>query len=195
MGKLESGGRFTRVASMAALGAICLAFAGCNTVANRADVKRDVAAIPPYGAQTAEAEPAEPKRAAAPKRQATAAPNLLDKKLSYAAIGMASWYGPGFHGRRTANGEIYNMHSLTAAHRSLPLPSTVRVTNLANNRSLTLRVNDRGPFAGNRLIDLSAQSAKLLGFYDRGLAKVKVELVGGTPPRPAPQVTASAASP
>lgn len=167
------------------LGVVCLALAGCagNDVANRAKPDQNVAAAP---------APDEPARPAAPKRKAASAPHVIDKSLSYSAVGTASWYGADFHGRRTANGETYNMHSLTAAHRTLPLSSTVRVTNLTNHRSLVLRVNDRGPFAGNRLIDLSAESAKQLGFYDRGLAKVKVELVGGVPLPPQRQVTASA---
>jgi rare lipoprotein A len=173
------------VAYSLVLGVACLALAGCagNNVAGRAKPDQNVAAAP---------APDEPARPAAPKRKAAAAPHVIDKSLSYSAIGTASWYGADFHGRRTANGETYNMHSLTAAHRTLPLQCTVRVTNLTNNRSLTVRVNDRGPYAGNRLIDLSAQGAKLLGFYDRGLAKVKVELVGGAPRSPAPKVTASA---
>ena len=85
------------------------------------------------------------------------------------------------------------MHSLTAAHRTLPLQCTVRVTNLANHRSLLVRVNDRGPFVGNRLIDLSAQSAKVLGFYDRGVARVKVDYVGPAARPAPPRVTAAAA--
>ena len=92
-------------------------------------------------------------------------------------VGIASWYGPGFHGRRTANGEVYDMFALSAAHPTLPLPSYVRVTNLANGRSVVVRVNDRGPYHDNRLIDLSVRTAKLLGFYDQGVAKVRVEYI------------------
>jgi rare lipoprotein A len=172
------------VAYRIALSATCLALAGCagNNVASNVSPQQDVAATEtPPSDQTAK-----PK----PKRQ-TAARQVI-KSSGYSAIGLASWYGADFHGRRTANGETYNMYSLTAAHRTLPLQCTVKVTNLANNRSLMVRVNDRGPFAGNRLIDLSAQSAKLLGFYDRGLAKVKVELVGQTPLPPVRQASASA---
>ena len=95
----------------------------------------------------------------------------------YQKTGIASWYGRPFHGRPTANGEIYNQNALTAAHPTLPLPSVVRVTNLDNGRSVVLRVNDRGPFVKNRLIDVSARAAKLLGFYDQGTARVKVELL------------------
>lgn len=96
----------------------------------------------------------------------------------YRAEGIASWYGSDFHGRRTANGEIYDMHSISAAHPTLPIPSYVRVTNIANKRSLIVRVNDRGPFKDNRIIDLSSKTAELLGFRGHGLARVRVEYVG-----------------
>lgn len=96
---------------------------------------------------------------------------------SYIETGIASWYGPGFHGKLTANGEIYDENDLTAAHRTLPMPSLVRVTNLENGRSLVVRVNDRGPFARGRIIDLSRRSAQLLGVEQRGTAKVKVEIL------------------
>jgi rare lipoprotein A len=97
--------------------------------------------------------------------------------FSYAESGVASWYGEKFHGRTTANGEIYDMNGLTAAHRTLPMPSFVRVTNLENGRSINLRVNDRGPFARGRIIDLSRRAAQLLGFALRGTAKVRVEIL------------------
>lgn len=96
---------------------------------------------------------------------------------SYDRTGVASWYGPGFHGKRTANGEIYNMNDLTAAHTTLPMPSYVRVTNLDNGRSMVLRVNDRGPFAKNRIIDVSRRAAQLLGFEHQGTARVRVQAV------------------
>jgi peptidoglycan lytic transglycosylase len=100
---------------------------------------------------------------------------------SYRAEGVASWYGRDFHGRLTANGEVYDMHSLSAAHTTLPLPSYVRVTNLDNRRSIIVRVNDRGPYHRNRVIDLSIGTAKALDFYSRGLARVRVEYVGPAP--------------
>ncbi len=100
---------------------------------------------------------------------------------TYNKTGIASWYGKQFHGRRTANGEIYDMNSLTAAHPTLPLPTKVRVTNLDNGKSLVLRVNDRGPFANGRIIDVSRRSAQLLGFKRQGTAKVRVEYVGLAP--------------
>ena len=95
----------------------------------------------------------------------------------YKETGIASWYGPGFHKKQTANGEIYNQYDITAAHRTLPLPSIVKVTNLENGRSLKIRVNDRGPYAHNRIIDLSKRSAELLGVIGKGTAKVRVEVV------------------
>ncbi len=96
---------------------------------------------------------------------------------NYSEVGMASWYGEAFHAKKTANGEKYDMNTLTAAHRTLPLPSIVRVTNLENGRSLILRVNDRGPYAKNRIIDISKRGATLLGYKDKGITKVKVEIL------------------
>jgi rare lipoprotein A len=101
----------------------------------------------------------------------------------YSAVGLASWYGADFHGRYTANGEIFDMNAISAASPTLPLPSYARVTNLANHRSIVVRVNDRGPFVGGRLIDVSVKTAKLLGFYGKGVTKVKVEYVGRAPLR------------
>jgi rare lipoprotein A len=97
---------------------------------------------------------------------------------NYRAEGKASWYGGDFHGRHTANGEKFDAHAVSAAHPTLPLPSYVRVTNLKNHLSLVVRLNDRGPYRDNRLIDVSVQAAKLLGFYDQGLAQVRVEYLG-----------------
>ncbi len=92
-------------------------------------------------------------------------------------VGKASWYGDEFHGRSTANGERYNLGALTAAHQTLPLPSMVRVTNLDNGKNVVVRVNDRGPFAKSRIIDVSEAAADKLGFKGRGTATVKVELL------------------
>ena len=111
-------------------------------------------------------------------RPTGAGEHAIPANVNYSAIGLASWYGEDFHGRPTANGETFNMNSLSAAHPSLPLPCNVRVTNLLNHRSIVVRVNDRGPYVGGRVIDVSAKTAKVLGFYDDGLSKVKVEYVG-----------------
>src|ERR1043165_9485471 len=99
----------------------------------------------------------------------------------YRAEGIASWYGDDFHGRLTANGEVFDMGSLTAAHPTLPITSYARVTNLSNGKSLVVRVNDRGPYHGNRLIDVSNKAAELLEFKGNGVAKVRVEYVGRAP--------------
>ena len=98
---------------------------------------------------------------------------------SYDETGIASWYGEPFHGRKTANGAVYDMHKLTAAHKTLPLPTDVRVTNLENGRSIIVTVNDRGPFAHSRIIDLSYRAAQLLGMVEKGTAKVRVQVING----------------
>src|SRR6202167_2011932 len=99
----------------------------------------------------------------------------------YRQEGLASWYGDDFHGRLTANGEVYDMTSLTAAHPTLPMPCYARVTNLANGKSLIVRVNDRGPYHGNRVMDVSSRAAELLEFKGYGVARVRVEYVGRAP--------------
>ncbi len=104
-----------------------------------------------------------------------------DDDPNYRAEGMASWYGDDFHGRLTANGEVFDMASLTAAHPTLPIPSYARVTNLSNGKSLIVRVNDRGPYHGNRLIDVSNRASELLEFKGKGVARVRVEYVGRAP--------------
>jgi rare lipoprotein A len=99
----------------------------------------------------------------------------LDSNAQYNQVGIASWYGKKFHGRKTANGEIYNMYAMTAAHTTLPMPSLVLVTNLDNGKSVKVRVNDRGPFVKGRLIDLSYAAAKALGYAKQGTARVRVQ--------------------
>src|ERR1700733_2040197 len=96
----------------------------------------------------------------------------------YDETGVASWYGAQFHGRRTSDGEIFDSNALTAAHRTLPMPVNVRVTNLENGKALVVRVNDRGPFARGRIIDVSKHAAELLGFYSSGTARVRVTYLG-----------------
>lgn len=100
---------------------------------------------------------------------------------TYDRVGNASWYGELFHGRRTANGEIYDMDRLSAASPTLPMPVYARVTNLANRRSIVVRVNDRGPYANDRIMDLSRRSAELLGFRDVGTTRVRVQYLGPAP--------------
>lgn len=99
----------------------------------------------------------------------------------YDRIGTASWYGSDFHGRHTANGEIFDMHAMTAAHPTLPLPSYAYVTNLSNNRTILVRINDRGPYVGDRMIDLSKASADALGLRGRGTGQVRVRYAGAAP--------------
>ena len=103
------------------------------------------------------------------------------EEKNYTKVGAASWYGDAFHGRLTANGEVYDMTHLTAAHPTMPLPSYARVTNVKNGSSVIVRVNDRGPFAHNRVIDLSRRAAELLDYAHAGVAQVKVEYVGRAP--------------
>jgi rare lipoprotein A len=172
-------GRITRLLG---LGAACLMLANCttdDTVASRAN--RRHAAASQRIAATGEVAPK--TESIVRKRVKVTHEHPLEKAIAektanYTAVGVASWYGEDFHGKRTANGETFDMNSFSAAHPSLPLPSNVRVTNLENHRSIVVRVNDRGPFVGGRVIDVSAKTAKALGFYDGGLSKVKVEYVG-----------------
>ena len=102
---------------------------------------------------------------------------VLDAAHGFRERGIASWYGPDFHGKKTSNGEDYDMHGMTAAHKTLPLPSYVRITNLENGRSAIVRVNDRGPFVDNRVIDLSFAAASRLGVVQKGTAPVEVAVV------------------
>ena len=102
---------------------------------------------------------------------------LIDDETNYKERGQASWYGRKFHGHKTSNGETYDMYGMTAAHKTLPIPSYVRVTNLNNHRSVIVRVNDRGPFHGGRIIDLSYAAAHRLGYANQGTAPVEVEII------------------
>jgi rare lipoprotein A len=126
---------------------------------------------------------------------------VLPTSKDYNEVGIASWYGTKFHGRKTSNGEIYNMYAMTAAHKSLPIPSYVRVTNLENKRSIIVRVNDRGPFHGPRLIDLSYVAALKLGYADKGTAKVLIEAIDPSgsqdrlPPTPVVKLPTAAETP
>ena len=104
-----------------------------------------------------------------------------EENPNYQATGLASWYGDDFHGRLTANREVFDLNGITAAHPTLPLPSYARVTNLSNGRSLIVRINDRGPYHGNRIIDVSTRAAQLLNFRASGTAWVRVEYVGRAP--------------
>jgi rare lipoprotein A len=117
---------------------------------------------------------------------------VLSSSVGYRERGVASWYGPGFHKVRTSTGERYDMYAMTAAHKTLPLPAYVRVTNLQNGRSVVVRVNDRGPFVGNRIIDLSYSAAAKLGMLRNGTAMVDVRTID--PSEPPPTAVGSAAA-
>lgn len=167
-----------RVARLLGLGAGCLTLANCTTdnVAGSPD-RKHVAGVSSRVLATGETAPKSVIVARKPV-PSSASEHAMPASIKYSTVGFASWYGEDFHGRLTANGETFNMNSLSAAHPSLPLPCNVRVTNLMNHRSIVVRVNDRGPYVGGRVIDVSAKTAKVLGFYDDGLSKVKVEYVG-----------------
>jgi len=180
----ESRGTSARLACWATIGAACLAVAGCassDKLSSRIDPKYGVSSSPrlvdfgdpvPKGGGT--------YRLGKPYSVAGRM-YVPEEDIHYRAEGTASWYGDDFHGRQTANGEIFDMTGLTAAHPTLPMPCYVRVTNLRNGKSIILRVNDRGPYHGNRLIDVSTRAAKLLEFDGYGVARVRVEYVGSAP--------------
>lgn len=173
-----------RAARGVAAAAACLALANCASsgkFASRVDPKYGVSSSPRV---VAWGEPV-PKgggtyRVGKPYMVAGKT-YVPEEDVNYRAEGLASWYGDDFHGRLTANGEVFDMGSLTAAHPTLPMPCYARVTNLSNGKSLIVRVNDRGPYHGNRLIDVSNKAAELLEFKGNGVAKVRVEYVGRAP--------------
>src|ERR1700687_2241625 len=182
MGGFGGKGGFGLIARLVGLAAGCLALANCSSgLSSRVD--------PKYGVSTSARVVAD--RQPAPKDGGVyrvgkpysvgGREYVPQEDINYSAVGMASWDGDDFHGRYTANGEIFDMNSISATHPTLPLPSYVRVTNLANHKSIVVRVNDRGPYVGDRVIDLSVKSAQLLGFYGHGLARVKVDYVGRAP--------------
>ena len=160
------------------------------------DLRRPSAAAPP-----SEPQAPQPVRAAPPPEQGASPPDWLERERvgppyeangrwyvptpepGYSESGSASWYGPQFHGQRTASGEVFDQEALTAAHPTLPIPSLVQVTNLENGREIIVRVNDRGPFVGERLIDLSHGAATVLGFEQAGHAQVHVRYLGPAPRR------------
>lgn len=122
--------------------------------------------------------------------------HTLNSSQGYKERGIASWYGTKFHGYRTSSGDIYDMYKMTAAHKTLPLPTYARVTNVESGRSVIVKINDRGPFHGNRLIDLSYAAASKLGLLHKGTARVEVEAIDGRPTQPARvQVAAGPAGP
>ncbi|MDC0336545.1 septal ring lytic transglycosylase RlpA family protein [Pseudodesulfovibrio sp.] len=119
----------------------------------------------------------------------------LKSAAGYDEVGKASWYGKDFHGKKTANGYIYNMYGVSAAHKTLPLGTQVRVTNLENNRSVVLTINDRGPFVHGRILDLSYGAAKALGSVERGVVKVRITAIGTIPVRAASKTASPVTTP
>jgi len=181
MGQLGANRLCVRLARLLALGVGALALANCSGGISRVDPRFGVAA------SARVVEPGEPVPKGGGVYRVGKPYTIAGKTYypsndpNYSATGIASWYGDDFHGRYTANGEIFDQNAISAASPVLPLPSYARVTNLDNHRSIVVRINDRGPYAPNRIIDLSVRTAKLLGFYDGGLARVKVEYVGRAP--------------
>lgn len=184
MRRCEQGEGVSRLARVGLAVAACLVVANCassDKIARRLDPKYGVASSPRV------VEPGEP----VPKGGGTyrvGKPYVVagqtyvpEEDKNYRAEGLASWYGDDFHGRRTANGEVYDMNSISAAHPTLPMPSYARVTNLSNNKSIIVRINDRGPYHRNRVIDLSVRTAQLLDFHAHGVVRVRVEYVGRAP--------------
>lgn len=173
--------RFGRIAALCGIGLLVANCTGGTKLTSKIDPKYGVSASPRV------VQPGQP----VPKGGGTyrvGKPYVVAGKTyvpvepsKYKTEGLASWYGDDFHGRLTANGEVFDMHAIAAAHPTLPMPSYVRVTNLDNKRSMVVRVNDRGPFHGNRVIDVSHRAADMLGFKNNGTARVRVEYVGRAP--------------
>ena len=161
------------------LGAVTLGFAGCAALTDapvgRHDSAPQAGALPPWQDAFPRPDPILPQGNTSPYEVNGQTYSVMASAKGYREEGVASWYGMKFHGRPTANGEIFDVYAPTAAHRSLPIPSYVRVTNLRNNRTVILRVNDRGPFHPDRLIDLSYGAAAALGFAEQGTAPVLIE--------------------
>jgi rare lipoprotein A len=179
MGLSGVGAMLSLLARIGAVGCCCLALAQCGgPISSKLDPKYGVSASPRI-VQLGEPVPKGGGTYRIGKPYVVGGRTYSpEENSSYRAEGIASWYGEDFHGRQTANGEVYDMQSISAAHPTLPIPSYARVTNLANQRSIIVRINDRGPYHADRLIDVSARTAQLLGFSDRGTARVRVEYAG-----------------
>lgn len=191
--KAGEGRTVRRARAVLALGAGALVLAACATAPSRPGLGPSGPAYRP----PADAGPG----AGAPGLHGTDKPYQINgvwyyphADPSYDVVGYASWYGAAFHNKHTADGEIFDQYALSAAHKTLPLPSLVEVTNLDNGRSIRLRLNDRGPFVGDRVLDVSRAAAEQLGFAQKGLTRVRVRYVGPAPAFAAP-VTYAAAEP
>ncbi len=157
-----------------ALVLILMLLAGCSARSRPAPPAPSLPPAPRPESSAPEARPGEPK----PYKALGQWYQPLPDAKGFRQEGVASWYGPDFHGKRTSSGEIYDMHAMTAAHKTLPLGTLVRVRHLQNQRAVELRINDRGPFVGNRVIDLSYEAARQLGVVGPGTAAVEVVAVG-----------------
>jgi rare lipoprotein A len=175
----------TRIIGVVGIGLLVANCAGETSTKRQAS--REVGAFPeakygkasPRVVQNGERAPKGGGRYLVGKTYTVAGKSYTPREMKgYSAVGMASWYGEAFHGRRTANGEVYDMASISAAHPTMPLPSYARVTNLRNHRSMMVRVNDRGPFHGGRVMDVSERVAYYLDFKRSGTAKIKIDYIG-----------------
>jgi len=185
MGWYGDGVTKRKLAWLSAVAFGCLALASCSSSTSKLTSRLD----PKYGVSASPrvVEPGQPVpkgggvyRVGKPY-QVAGVTYTPEENGRYRNEGLASWYGDDFHGRLTANGEVYDMEAISAAHPTLPMPSYVRVTNLKNSKSLIVRVNDRGPYHANREIDLSAKAADLLGYRGHGVTRVRVEYIGAAP--------------
>lgn len=181
--------KITRVFSILALSGLAVA---CSSSGNYAAHNGNSWGAPNYAANDRQhqnnrhqSRPRQPSSVASGAHQKIGRPYVISGKTyipvrddNYSRVGIASWYGPKFHGRKTANGEVFDQNAMTAAHPTLPLPSIVRVTNLGTGKQILVRVNDRGPFIDDRLIDLSKRAAFELGYGSSGITKVRVQYVG-----------------
>jgi rare lipoprotein A len=171
-----------QVAYLSRLALVALAgasLAACASVESQPPGQSSIGAMPQSGSDGPHAN-AGPSRAG-PPYQVNGVWYVPREQPDYDEVGFASWYGDAFHGRSTADGEVFDMNAVSGAHTTLPLPSIVEVTNLDNGRQLRVRVNDRGPFVGDRIIDLSHEAARQLGYDRKGLARVRVRYVGPAP--------------
>lgn len=160
-----------RAGVLALAGLVLLA--GCSSDSDRYANAPYPANPPPAAAMAPAAPPGSWERPPTAWRP----PRVILRRPGYDVVGIASWYGRRFHGRRTASGEIFNMNAATAAHPTLPFGTRAQVTNLENGRSVIVRINDRGPFTGRRIIDVSRRAAQRLGFLRQGTARVRVRVL------------------
>jgi rare lipoprotein A len=177
---------FTRccpLSPLALLLMMALAFAGCSQRSTTAHVPTNSSSAPPSAQAPANPQPAgvNPPNSAASAKPSSPGSNVPPISNGHTEVGMASWYGVPYHGRRASNGEIYDMYKMTAAHRTLPFNTMVRVTNLANGEHVDVRIIDRGPFVEDRIIDLSLVAARAIDMVSSGTARVRVEVISSAP--------------